>query len=111
MCLEIQTYFLLLLNRDDFNVHVLAEFSKLFDFNGLDFDIALRRFLYSFRLPGMVIPPPPLFFSRPSRLPLLTDMIKGEAQKIDRIMNAFAMQYYANNPADVFKNSGNNYMR
>lgn len=45
--------------RDDFNMQVLAAFSGLFNFHGLDFDIALRRFLYSFRLPGICIHPLP----------------------------------------------------
>ena len=79
-------------------MQVLAAFSGLFNFHGLDFDIALRRFLYSFRLPGMQ---PPMVNKYLTPIPLT-----GEAQKIYRIMNAFAMQYYSNNPKDVFKNSG-----
>ena len=44
-----------------------------FELTGLGFDDALRKFLSAFRLPG-------------------------EAQKIERIMDAFSSQYYANNP-------------
>ncbi|ELR20763.1 Sec7 domain containing protein [Acanthamoeba castellanii str. Neff] len=56
---------------------VLDHFARLFNYTDLDFDIALRRFLSYFRLPG-------------------------EAQKIDRIMNAFALQFYLHNKGDIF---------
>eukprot|EP00033_Pygsuia_biforma_P001798 GCRY01002010.1.p1 GENE.GCRY01002010.1~~GCRY01002010.1.p1 ORF type:complete len:439 (+),score=97.56 GCRY01002010.1:222-1538(+) len=59
--------------RKEFNVEVLENFVKLFDFAELSFDEALRRFLASFVLPG-------------------------EAQKIDRMMQCFATQYVLQNP-------------
>ena len=52
-----------------FHAEVLREFSSLFDFTGMDFASALRAFLRSFRLPG-------------------------EAQCIDRLMEAFAVRLY-----------------
>ncbi|KAJ7544085.1 hypothetical protein O6H91_09G064300 [Diphasiastrum complanatum] len=56
-------------DRDDFCLQVLAEFSKTFDFSNMSLDAALRTFLESFRLPG-------------------------EAQKIERVLDAFAGRYY-----------------
>ncbi|XP_057310890.1 cytohesin-1-like [Hydractinia symbiolongicarpus] len=58
-------------------LQVLKEFVALHDFENKSLDAALRDFLWSFRLPG-------------------------EAQKIDRMMEAFATQYCACNP-DQFK--------
>jgi Sec7-like guanine-nucleotide exchange factor len=64
---------------DAFNVAVLRLFCSYLDFTDLDFDIAMRQLLSRFRLPG-------------------------EAQKIDRIMNSFAAQYYnCNKQAGLFK--------
>ena len=54
---------------DDFCLRVLDEFTKTFDFNDMGIDAALRVFLESFRLPG-------------------------EAQKIHRVVEAFAERYY-----------------
>ncbi|KAH0631936.1 hypothetical protein JD844_019846, partial [Phrynosoma platyrhinos] len=51
--------------RDDFNIKVLQAFVELHEFADLNLVQALRQFLWSFRLPG-------------------------EAQKIDRMMEAFA---------------------
>ncbi|TNM97364.1 hypothetical protein fugu_015520 [Takifugu bimaculatus] len=51
--------------RDDFNIKVLLAFVELHEFADLNLVQALRQFLWSFRLPG-------------------------EAQKIDRMMEAFA---------------------
>ncbi|PRP85288.1 ankyrin repeat-containing protein [Planoprotostelium fungivorum] len=66
---------------DEVNSSILEAFVNTMNFSHLEFDIALRRFLYRFRLPG-------------------------EAQKIDRIMEKFAQQYYKNNEAaGVFNNS------
>ncbi|EGC32816.1 hypothetical protein DICPUDRAFT_8073, partial [Dictyostelium purpureum] len=66
---------------DDFNLQVLHSFVDQLDFAGLDFDIALRKFLMHFRLPG-------------------------EAQKIDRMMEKFAQQFFNHNPDNkVFVNS------
>lgn len=57
---------------------VLDSFTSTFDFAGLSFDVGLRTFLESFKLPG-------------------------EAQKIDRIINCFGKAYYKHAP-DVFAN-------
>ncbi len=56
---------------------MLEAYTTGFDFAHLKFDSALRMFLESFKLPG-------------------------EAQKIDRIINAFGRHYYAGNE-DVFR--------
>ncbi len=58
---------------DDDEVAVMRAFVRLHDFVGNDFDVALRRFMSAFRLPG-------------------------EAQKIDRLMEAFAAKYCEDNP-------------
>jgi len=59
---------------------IVKHFIAFIDFNHVDFDLALRRTLYCFRLPG-------------------------EAQKIDRIVKTFASQYYLSHQSDgVFKN-------
>mmetsp|Transcript_23896 Transcript_23896/g.75261 ORF Transcript_23896/g.75261 Transcript_23896/m.75261 type:complete len:362 (-) Transcript_23896:7-1092(-) len=63
---------------DDFNVAALTHFSTLFDFTDKSFLDALRMFLGRLRLPG-------------------------EAQKIDRIVEAFARSYHAANP-ETFAN-------
>lgn len=55
------------------NLKVLEEFCKQHDFKGQAFDTSLRTFLASFKLPG-------------------------EAQKIDRMMEAYAARYCACNP-------------
>lgn len=52
---------------------ILKEFANLIEFEGMEFDKALRMFLDTFRLPG-------------------------EAQQIDRIISAFAESYYKDNP-------------
>lgn len=57
---------------DETSQEVLEHYVSLFDFTCLDLDIALRRLLAKFHLPG-------------------------EAQKIDRIMQKFAKQYFADN--------------
>nr|XP_027811270.1 cytohesin-1 isoform X2 [Marmota flaviventris] len=54
--------------RDEFNLQVLHAFVELHEFTDLNLVQALRQFLWSFRLPG-------------------------EAQKIDRMMEAFAQRY------------------
>eukprot|EP01114_Cavostelium_apophysatum_P015711 TRINITY_DN4342_c0_g1_i2.p1 TRINITY_DN4342_c0_g1~~TRINITY_DN4342_c0_g1_i2.p1 ORF type:complete len:644 (-),score=193.46 TRINITY_DN4342_c0_g1_i2:16-1947(-) len=67
-------------------IPVLDEFVLAMDFSNLEFDVALRRFLSKFRLPG-------------------------EAQKIDRIMERFAQQYFTHNPAgNIFANSDTVYL-
>jgi hypothetical protein len=58
------------------NVAVLTEFAKTFDFKDKEFDVALREYLSTFKLPG-------------------------EAQKNDRIVEAFAKSYFsANNKSE-----------
>lgn len=59
--------------KADFNIQTLTAFIDEFQFTGMDFDAALRLFLSKLRLPG-------------------------EAQKIDRIMEAFAARFHACNP-------------
>lgn len=66
--------------RDDFNIAVLQAFLELHEFTDLNLVQALRQFLWSFRLPG-------------------------EAQKIDRMMEAFARRYCRCNPG-VFQSAG-----
>lgn len=56
-------------NHDEFCVKVLHEFAKTFDFQDMNLDTALRLFLETFRLPG-------------------------EAQKIQRVLEAFSERYY-----------------
>ncbi|CAK8694945.1 cytohesin-1-like [Clavelina lepadiformis] len=64
--------------RHEFTLEVLKEFLQLHQFGGKNLDVSLRQFLWSFRLPG-------------------------EAQKIDRMMEAFAARYCECNPG-VFSN-------
>eukprot|EP00064_Thunnus_orientalis_P004627 superscaffoldBa00000425_g4639 len=61
--------------RDDFNIKVLQAFVELHEFADLNLVQALRQFLWSFRLPG-------------------------EAQKIDRMMEAFASRYMSQTQPD-----------
>lgn len=61
------------------NLQVLDEFVRLHEFKGMEFDTALRSYLWSFRLPG-------------------------ESQKIDRMMEAFAKRYCTCN-SGVFNSS------
>ncbi|GJU07381.1 ARF guanine-nucleotide exchange factor GNOM-like protein [Tanacetum coccineum] len=65
-------------NHDQFCVNVLQEFAKTFDFQDMNLDIALRVFLETFRLPG-------------------------EAQKIQRFVEAFSERYYHQSP-DILAN-------
>ena len=57
---------------DDFNLKVLDAFIDRMDLTDMDFDQAIRKFMFVFHLPG-------------------------EAQKISRIMSAFAGGYYSKN--------------
>ena len=59
--------------RDEFNMKVLDSYVNLHNFTDLILVQALRQFLWSFRLPG-------------------------EAQKIDRMMEKFAIRYCQQNP-------------
>ncbi|KAK1440800.1 hypothetical protein QVD17_06632 [Tagetes erecta] len=65
-------------NHDPFCVNVLQEFAKTFDFQDMNLDTALRVFLETFRLPG-------------------------EAQKIQRFVEAFSERYYQQSP-DILAN-------
>lgn len=69
--------------REEDSVPVLDEFVNEMAFHRMSFDVALRRFLLKFRLPG-------------------------EAQKIDRMMERFAQQYFNHNleTASLFSSSG-----
>uniref|UniRef100_A0A7S1XIT6 SEC7 domain-containing protein n=1 Tax=Erythrolobus australicus TaxID=1077150 RepID=A0A7S1XIT6_9RHOD len=69
---------------DAFNVEVMHAFTDTFDFRGLEFDRAIRKYLASFRLPG-------------------------EAQKIDRIMEKFASAYCGHNE-EAFANADTGYV-
>uniref|UniRef100_A0A671RBS2 Cytohesin-2 n=1 Tax=Sinocyclocheilus anshuiensis TaxID=1608454 RepID=A0A671RBS2_9TELE len=69
---------------DDFNIKVLQAFVDLHEFTDLNLVQALRQFLWSFRLPG-------------------------EAQKIDRMMEAFAQRYCHCNPG-VFQSTDTCYV-
>ena len=69
---------------EDMHNTVLRSFVDLFDFVNIEFDVALRRLLRAFRLPG-------------------------EAQKIDRIMGEFARRYCVNNP-HIFANTDTAYV-
>nr|XP_023698461.1 cytohesin-3-like isoform X1 [Paramormyrops kingsleyae] len=70
--------------RDDMNIQILKAFLELHEFSDLNLVQALRQFLWSFRLPG-------------------------EAQKIDRMMEAFAMRYCDCNP-DMFQSTDTCYI-
>ncbi|KAI7754916.1 hypothetical protein M8C21_027026 [Ambrosia artemisiifolia] len=59
--------------HDQFSVDVLQEYAKTFDFQEMNLDTALRVFLETFRLPG-------------------------EAQKIQRVVEAFAERYFEQSP-------------
>ncbi|KAG6550387.1 hypothetical protein Mapa_008350 [Marchantia paleacea] len=59
--------------KEDFSLKVMHAYVDSFNFEGKDFDEAIRSFLLGFRLPG-------------------------EAQKIDRIMEKFAERYCKCNP-------------
>ncbi|XP_022757108.1 brefeldin A-inhibited guanine nucleotide-exchange protein 2-like isoform X4 [Durio zibethinus] len=59
--------------REDLSLKVMHAYVDSFDFQGMEFDDAIRAFLQGFRLPG-------------------------EAQKIDRIMEKFAERYCKCNP-------------
>ncbi|KAJ4774201.1 Brefeldin A-inhibited guanine nucleotide-exchange protein 2 [Rhynchospora pubera] len=59
--------------REDLSLKVMHAYVDSFDFQGMEFDEAIRSFLQGFRLPG-------------------------EAQKIDRIMEKFAERYCKCNP-------------
>ncbi|XP_036408393.1 cytohesin-3-like isoform X1 [Megalops cyprinoides] len=70
--------------REDMHLQILKAFVELHEFSDLNLVQALRQFLWSFRLPG-------------------------EAQKIDRMMEAFATRY-CNCNSDVFQSTDTCYI-
>ncbi|KAL7825963.1 hypothetical protein SRHO_G00337010 [Serrasalmus rhombeus] len=70
--------------REEMHLQILKAFVELHEFSDLNLVQALRQFLWSFRLPG-------------------------EAQKIDRMMEAFATRYCECN-ADVFQSTDTCYI-
>ncbi|KAL3649473.1 Brefeldin A-inhibited guanine nucleotide-exchange protein 2 [Castilleja foliolosa] len=70
--------------REDLSLKVMHAYVDSFDFEGMEFDEAIRIFLQGFRLPG-------------------------EAQKIDRIMEKFAERYCKCNPK-VFSSADTAYV-
>eukprot|EP00741_Cyanophora_paradoxa_P021637 tig00000241_g20884.t1 len=62
---------------DEFNIAVLRAFVHMLDFSDIGFDVALRFFLSFFRPPG-------------------------EAQKIERLMDAFGEKYFHDNKSTIF---------
>eukprot|EP00884_Botryococcus_braunii_P022699 jgi/Botrbrau1/9112/Bobra.0305s0016.2 len=74
-----QTIGELLGENEDFFLEVLDDFTQTFDFRGLGFDMAIRMYLESFRLPG-------------------------EAQKINRVMENFGKHYHTQCP-EIFRNA------
>lgn len=70
--------------REEMHLQILKAFVELHEFSDLNLVQALRQFLWSFRLPG-------------------------EAQKIDRMMEAFATRYCECNP-DVFQSTDTCYI-
>jgi len=67
-------------NEKEFNVSVLYAYVDSLDFTGMHIDLALRKFLARFRLPG-------------------------EGQKIDRMMEKFAARFFEQNSEQVFENA------
>eukprot|EP01116_Phalansterium_solitarium_P005911 TRINITY_DN1816_c0_g1_i6.p1 TRINITY_DN1816_c0_g1~~TRINITY_DN1816_c0_g1_i6.p1 ORF type:complete len:1289 (-),score=563.21 TRINITY_DN1816_c0_g1_i6:393-4259(-) len=65
---------------DDFSKAVMHAFIDLFSFKDMYIDLALRHFLYTFRLPG-------------------------EAQKIDRLMEKFAERFFGTSGSSIFFNA------
>ncbi|KAG9459297.1 hypothetical protein H6P81_003805 [Aristolochia fimbriata] len=62
---------------DEFHIQVLKEYTDTFVFTGMILDTALRTYLETFRLPG-------------------------EAQKIQRILEAFSEKFYDQQPSEMF---------
>ena len=62
---------------DEFHLQVLKEFTLTFEFSGISLDHALRTYLKTFRLPG-------------------------EAQKIERVLEAFSDRFYDQQTSDIF---------
>jgi brefeldin A-inhibited guanine nucleotide-exchange protein len=64
------------------------------DFSNMSFDDGIRKFVSGFRLPGGSWLAGPAV----SLVHLLTRLLSGEAQQIDRMMEKFAEQYCKLNP-------------
>lgn len=62
---------------DEFHLEVLKEFAATFYFTGMSLDTALRFYLETFKLPG-------------------------EAQKIQRVLEAFSERFYDHQSAEIF---------
>ncbi|XP_035261595.1 cytohesin-1-like isoform X2 [Anguilla anguilla] len=84
--------------RDDFNIQVLHVFVDLHEFTDLNLVQALRQFLPFLQLIG--------WFCRQF---LWSFRLPGEAQKIDRMMEAFAQRYCQCNPG-VFQSTDTCYV-
>ncbi len=89
-------------------MQVLEAYTEGFDFAHIPFDSALRMFLESFKLPGRLLRLLSCVKGSASErhIPnLAADVTRvfpcaaraGEAQKIDRIINAFGRHYYSAN--------------
>lgn len=68
----------------ELNAQIRDKIFDFLDFSCLEYDMALRRFLDVFHLPG-------------------------EAQKIDRLMQSFAKKFYSQHEGGLFRSSGNYY--
>ena len=66
--------------EEEFYHHLFLSFISHLNFDSLDADVALRRMLFTFKLPG-------------------------EAQKIDRIMRGWAQVYFKSNSSGLFHSS------
>jgi Sec7-like guanine-nucleotide exchange factor len=71
--------------RHDFNREVLSHYVASFDFTSMELDLAMRKFLSTFRLPG-------------------------EAEIVDRILERFAERYFEQNRTSVFENADTAYV-
>lgn len=85
------------------NIAVLKAYSELFDFAGNEFDQALR---YNIYLKKKLFDNLFICFLPFHRAYLKTFRLPGEAQKIDRMMEAFAQRFYSQNTESVFASSG-----
>jgi len=72
-------------DKDAFNIAVLHNYVDSFSFDTEPIDLALRKFLGTFRIPG-------------------------EAQKIDRMMEKFAERYFSQHSGDGFANADSVYL-
>ncbi|KAL6077477.1 Brefeldin A-inhibited guanine nucleotide-exchange protein 1 [Balamuthia mandrillaris] len=73
------------IKNGEFNKLVLYAYTDLMTLSGLPIDLALRQYLYGFRLPG-------------------------EGQQIDRIVEKFASRYIEDNPDTIFASANAAYL-